>query len=116
MSKIDVSNKLEQREFKRKQSVVKSFMNSDDAKQSENSNDITNLEKPQKGRPVNHNKEKKERKSLAILPSIYEDALKIAYVDRTSVSEIVSKFLEDYIKKNQDKLNEYQQLKNKKSP
>jgi len=111
MSKLDVSNKIEQREIKRKQSVVKSFMNSDDANQIETLDDTTKFEKPQKGRPVNHNKEKKERKSLAILPSIYEDALKIAYVDRTSVSEIVSIFLEDYIKKNQDKLIEYKKLK-----
>ena len=64
-----------------------------------------------RGRPV-ENREKKARKSLALLPSIYEDAQKIAYVDRTSVSELVSDLLQEYIDKNQDKLIEYEKIKN----
>lgn len=66
--------------------------------------------KAEKGRPV-ENREKRERKSLSILPSIYDNAAKIAYVDRTSISEIVSSLLEDYITQNQDKLTEYDRIK-----
>ena len=56
-------------------------------------------------------KEKKERKSLALLPSVYENVAKIAYVDRTSVSEIVSTLLEKYIEENQLKLLEHDRIK-----
>ena len=63
-----------------------------------------------KGRPKT-NRETKERKSISILPSIYEDAGKIAYIDRESVSEIISKCLKKYIEDNQEKIKEYNRLK-----
>lgn len=108
MSKTSTLNKLEERENKRRQSVVKSLIS--------NSEEMETSEKAelQRGRPVKKKQEKKERKSLAILPSVYEDAAKIAYVDRVSLSEVVSNLLVAYIKKNQDKLLEYEQLKKSK--
>ena len=62
------------------------------------------------GRPKSK-KETKKRVILAILPSLYEDIQKIAYVERTSVSEIVSKCFEKYAAENTDKLNEYKKIK-----
>lgn len=117
MSKEDIANKLEQREAKRKQSVVKAFISDETVEPVTGQIDIgTAVEtpqekKPQKGRPADPNREKKERKSLAILPSIYDDAAKIAFVERTSVSEIVSSLLEGYIEQNRTKLAEYDRLK-----
>lgn len=69
-----------------------------------NSNDRT------MGRPV-EDREKKVRKSIAILPSIFEDAQKITYVDRTSVSELIAELLSTYIEENQSKLKEYEKIK-----
>jgi hypothetical protein len=112
MSKADIADKLEQREAKRKQSVVQALIGNKTTESVEGQSDIKQENgKPQKGRPADPNREKKDRKSLALLPSIYEDAAKIAYVDRTSVSEIVSNLLEDYIKQNSAKLSEYDRLK-----
>ena len=65
-----------------------------------------------KGRP-RAERETKKRVSLAILPSLYEDIQKIAYVERSSVSEIVSQCLEQYAKQNADKLQEYDQISTK---
>lgn len=62
-----------------------------------------------KGRPK-VNRETKERKTLALYPSLYEEVGKIAYVDRTSVSEIVCNLLQDYVSINKEKLVEYERL------
>lgn len=62
------------------------------------------------GRPK-ANREIKKQKSFAILPSLYEKAQKVAYVDGKSLSEIISEYLELYIKKNADKLAEYDEEK-----
>lgn len=62
-----------------------------------------------KGRPKVE-RETKERKTLALYPSIYDDVGKIAYVDRTSVSKIVCNLLQDYVSKNKEKLVEYERL------
>lgn len=63
-----------------------------------------------KGRPK-AKRETKKRVSLAILPSLYEDIGKIAYVDRESISEIVSRLLEQYAVENEEKIIEYDRLK-----
>lgn len=63
-----------------------------------------------KGRPKEE-REVKKRISLAVLPSVYEDIGKIAYVDRVSISEIVTKVLEEYRDKNKAKIAEYDRLK-----
>jgi hypothetical protein len=62
-----------------------------------------------RGRPKEE-REIKKRISLAIFPSIYEDIKKIAYVDRESISEVISNCLEEYIEQNQAKLKEYDRL------
>lgn len=68
-------------------------------------------EEPKKmGRPP-ENRETKKRVSLAIMPSVYDNIGKIAYVDRTSISEIASQLFEQYIAENMDKIKEYDSLK-----
>ena len=103
MSKSNIESKLEQRETRRKQSVVIALIGNE-------REELKSIE-PQRGRPSDPTKEKKERKSLALLPSVYENVAKIAYVDRTSVSEIVSTLLEKYIEENQLKLLEHDRIK-----
>jgi len=63
-----------------------------------------------KGRPK-ENREIKKRISLAVFPSVYDDIGKIAYVDRDTISNLIGKCLEEYIKQNQDKIVEYDRLK-----
>ena len=68
-------------------------------------------EKPAaKGRPKVE-RETKKRVSLAVYPSIYSDLQKIAYVDRKSVSDIVSELIADYVSANAGKLKEYEKIK-----
>lgn len=70
-------------------------------------------EKAEKGRPKS-TKETKVRKSIGLYPSQYSDLEKIAYVDREdSVTAIIDRLVKDYIRKNQDKIQEYHQIKNK---
>lgn len=64
------------------------------------------------GRPKSE-RETKKRVSLALLPSLYEDIQKIAYVERISASEIVAQCLEQYTKENADKLKTYEQIKSR---
>lgn len=65
-----------------------------------------------KGRPKEE-RETKKRISLAILPSLYDDVGKIAYIDRVSISEIVATCLDEYVRKNHEKIKEYNKLKGK---
>lgn len=65
-----------------------------------------------KGRPK-VDRETKKRISLAVFPSIYEDIQRIAYVERRSTSDIVGELFEAYVKKNKDKLKEYDEITNK---
>ena len=61
------------------------------------------------GRPK-ENRELKKRISLSVLPSLYEDIQKIAYMQRKSTSEAVQEMMEEYRKRNIRKLREYDQL------
>lgn len=72
--------------------------------------DTTQKEKEKRGRPKEE-RETKKRISLAVLPSVYEDMQKISYVERKSMSEIVSDFFEQYVKDNAAKIKEYDRLK-----
>lgn len=63
-----------------------------------------------RGRP-REERETKRRISLAVLPSIYEDMQKISYIERKSMSEIVSDFFEQYVKDNAAKIEEYDRIK-----
>lgn len=50
------------------------------------------------GRPK-MNKEKKERKTFTILPSLYEEASEVAYKQGKNMSELVSELLNEYVEK-----------------
>ena len=65
----------------------------------------------QRGELAEPVKETKKRYNLVILPSVYEDVQKIAYIERRSVSEIVGELLEGYAKANAGKLAEYEDTK-----
>lgn len=52
--------------------------------------------------------------SLSVLPSLYEDIQKIAYVQRRSTSDLVAALLEQYRTEHEPELTEYEVLK--KSP
>ena len=63
-----------------------------------------------KGRPK-EDRETKKRVSLSVLPSLYEDIQKIAYVQRRSVSEVIAELLEQFRKEHKDELTEYSKIK-----
>lgn len=63
-----------------------------------------------KGRPKAE-RETKKRVSLAVYPSTYSDLQKIAYVDRQSVSDIVTELITQYVAANAGKLKEYDKIK-----
>ena len=77
-------SKLEERESRRRSATVGKF-----------------VEQPpmaatgRRGRPK-EDRELKKRISLSVLPSVYEDIQKIAYVQRRSVSELIGELLEGY--------------------
>lgn len=56
-------------------------------------------------------RETKKRVSLAVYPSTYSDLQKIAYVDRRSVSDIISDLIASYVEENSNKLKEYEKIK-----
>lgn len=62
-----------------------------------------------KGRPK-LGKVNKKRISLAVYPDEYNDLQKIAYVDRQSVSDIITRFISEYVKTNAHKIDEYNRL------
>ena len=45
---------------------------------------------------MDYKKELKKRISLSVLPSLYEDIQKIAYMQRKSTSEAVQEMMEEY--------------------
>ena len=61
------------------------------------------------GRPKSE-KETKKRFSIVLLPSLYEDVQKIAFVERKSISEIISQCLDQYVKNKSDALIEYETI------
>lgn len=63
-----------------------------------------------KGRPKSR-QEIKRRISLMILPSLYENTKRIAYVERRSVADVIAQCLEQYVRENRDKLNSDQHEK-----
>lgn len=74
------------------------------------SEDEQTAEKPAaKGRPKAE-RETKKRVSLAVYPSAYSDLQKIAYVDRQSVSDIVTELIAQYVAENAGKLKEYSKI------
>lgn len=63
-----------------------------------------------RGRPK-EDRELKKRISLSVLPSLYDDIQKIAYVQRRSVSELMSSMMEEYRGSHAVELAEYEEVK-----
>ena len=87
--------KLEERESRRRASVVGSMVDS-----------VPTATEGKKGRPK-EDRELKKRVSLSVLPSLYEDIQKIAYVQRRSMSDVVAEQLAHYREKHKEELLEY---------
>lgn len=94
--------KLEERESRRRSSVIGSMVDS--------SSGIAVNGK--KGRPK-EDRELKKRVSLSVLPSLYEDIQKIAYVQRRSVSELIECLLLKYREDHSAELSEYERITKK---
>ncbi len=62
-----------------------------------------------RGRPK-EDRELKKRISLSVLPSLYDDIQKIAYVQRRSVSELMSAMMEEYRGSHAAELAEYKEI------
>ena len=92
-------SKLEERESRRRSSVVGSMVDSEPA-----------VASGKKGRPK-EDRETKKRVSLSVLPSLYEDIQKIAYVQRRSLSDLIGEQLEQYRKEHESELKEYDAIK-----
>ncbi|WP_347280307.1 hypothetical protein [uncultured Phocaeicola sp.] len=91
-----IMSKMEERESRRRSSVVGSIVDSAPAAAS-----------GKKGRPK-EDRETKKRVSLSVLPSLYEDIQKIAYVQRRSVSDIMSELMEGYRSENVASISEFE--------
>jgi len=50
--------------------------------------------------------------SLSVLPSLYEDIQKIAYVQRRSISDVVGDLMEQFREGHEKELAEYRKIKN----
>ena len=54
--------------------------------------------------------EQKRRITLPVIPSLYDDNQKIAYVERRSVSELLSAMMEEYRGSHAAELAEYEEI------
>lgn len=77
-------SKLEERESRRRSAAVGKFVEQ---------TPMVDTSSGRRGRPKEE-RELKKRISLSVLPSLYEDIQKIAYVQRCSVSELIGELLE----------------------
>ena len=93
-------SKLEERESRRK-SIVGNMIESSSSEGSGSG---------MRGRPKEE-RELKNRISLSVQPSLYDDIQKIAYVQRKSVSEIICSLMEQYRNENQKDLEEYENVR-----
>lgn len=92
-------SKLEERESRRRSSVVGSMVDS-----------APTVASGKRGRPK-EDRETKKRVSLSVLPSLYEDIQKIAYVQRRSISDLIGEQLERYRAEHEDELKEHEKIK-----
>lgn len=92
--------KLQDRENKRK-SIIGGMIDAPAAPAASTGN---------RGRPK-EDRELKKRISLSVLPSLYDDIQKIAYVQRRSVSELLSAMMEEYRVSHGAELDEYEKVK-----
>ena len=98
-------SKLEERESRRRSTAVGKFVEQPP---------VEAVSSGRRGRPK-ENRELKKRISLSVLPSIYEEIQKIAYVKRRSVSNILETVMEDYINKHRSDLVEYDKIQHDKN-
>lgn len=91
--------KFEERESRRKASVVGSMVN----------NSTLTTANGKKGHPM-ENRELKKRVSLSVLPSLYADVQKIAYVQRRSISDVVSDLMDQFRAEHEKELEEYSKI------
>jgi hypothetical protein len=69
---------------------------------------IVNTRRPGRGRPpMAESGEVKRATTVAILPSVYEAARKICYVQKRTISEIINGFLESFVAENLKDLKKY---------
>lgn len=94
-------SKLEERENRRKSASIVGSIIGEPAAAGANS--------AGRGRPK-EDRELKKRISLSVFPSVYEDIQKIAYVQRRSVSELLSAMMEEYRGSHTAELAEYEDL------
>ena len=92
--------KFEDREIRRRGSIVGSIV--DGAPPAAGSG----RGRPKEGREI------KKRVSLSVLPSLYEDIQKIAYVQRRSISDVVGDLMEQFRAGHEKELVEYKKIKN----
>lgn len=91
--------KFEDREIRRRGSIVGSIVDGAPAAAG------SGRGRPKEGREI------KKRVSLSVLPSLYEDIQKIAYVQRRSLSDLIGEQLEQYRKEHESELKEYDAIK-----
>ena len=94
-------SKLEERESRRRSATVGKFVEQ---------TPMVDTSSGRRGRPK-ENRELKKRISLSVLPSLYEDIQKIAFVKRKSISNLLGEQMELYRKEHENDLLEYEQLK-----
>ncbi|MGM9396238.1 hypothetical protein ACTAZG_23565 [Flavonifractor plautii] len=80
-------SKLEERESRRRSATVGKFVEQPP---------MAATSSGRRGRPK-EDRELKKRISLSVLPSVYEDIQKIAYVQRRSVSELIGSCWRDTV-------------------
>ena len=90
---------LKERESRRKASVVE-----------QQPAEETKRHSVGRGRPK-EDRELRKRVSLSVLPSLYEDIQKIAYVERRSVSELLSDLMVQYRDQQKSVLSEYEKVR-----
>lgn len=91
--------KFEDRENRRKGTIVGSIVNG-----------VSAAAGSGRGRPK-EDRETKKRVSLSVLPSLYEDIQRIAYVQRRSISDVVGDLMGQYRSQHEKELAEYRKLK-----
>ena len=94
---------LKERESRRRASVVGSIIEQQPEEE-------TKQRSASRGRPK-EDRELRKRVSLSVLPSLYEDIQKIAYVERRSVSELLSELMVQYRDQQEAVLSEYEKVR-----
>lgn len=92
--------KFEDRENRRRTSVVGSMVDC-----------VPSVSGGGRGRPK-EDREIKKRVSLSVLPSLYEDIQRIAFVQRRSVSDLIGGLMEQFREEHEKELAEYERIKN----